>query len=390
MSKVLVLGGYGVFGTRIARRLALFDGCEVFVGGRDLRKAVGLCCDINKVNPNYHAVPVQVDTEKLKDLTQLIKQNDINTVIHTAGPFLPNNYSVARAIIEAGCHYIDIADNRNFVCNFDELDELAKKKSVICISGASSVPGISSAIVTESLPLFECIDKIDIGINPGNQTPRGEATIASILSYCGKDIKVFKDGKQSVVKGWRDTMSIKFPPPIGYRYVSNCDVPDLQIFPTYFNCKTVTFQAGLELSILHFATSFFSVLVQSGLISNMATYASPLKTLSELFLPFGSTTGAMFVIITGKDKKQNTVVRKIFLCADGGRDPYGTRLSPGPEIPCTPAVILAGNIAKAAASGDKLPYRTGAYACMSLFMTNEVMQSLHLACSSSSVWLVNE
>src|SRR5262245_34951939 len=37
--KVLIVGGYGVFGGRLAR-LLLADGCEVWVAGRDLGKAL--------------------------------------------------------------------------------------------------------------------------------------------------------------------------------------------------------------------------------------------------------------------------------------------------------------------------------------------------------------
>lgn len=36
--KVLILGGYGVFGRRLAR-LLMQDGVEVIVAGRDLKKA---------------------------------------------------------------------------------------------------------------------------------------------------------------------------------------------------------------------------------------------------------------------------------------------------------------------------------------------------------------
>ena len=53
----------------------------------------------------------------------------------------------ARAAIEAGMHYADLADARAFVCGIGELDEAARAAGVLVCGGASSVPALAGAAI---------------------------------------------------------------------------------------------------------------------------------------------------------------------------------------------------------------------------------------------------
>ena len=340
--KVLVLGGYGTFGSRIARRLAITEGCSVIVGGRNTQSAEKYARELSLLSKRINNIDVTTavfDAHNANMLKQVIQENSINCVVHTAGPFQNHdNYKIAKCIIENGSHYIDIADARRYICDFKQtLDGLAKQHNVVAVTGASSVPAISSAVLDhmidkihhenpmivrdilapdlnhcdkrdtmEDLPvvsdqptkLYLQLHHIDIGINPGNQTPRGIATVASILSYCGKPIAGWKNGTETMICGWQDVVSRAYPLPYTpQRYIASCDVPDIELFPVKYNSPSVSFKAGLELSFLTLSTFLLSKLVQVGLISNLANYASPLAKLSELLKPFGSTCGAMHVEI---------------------------------------------------------------------------------------------
>ncbi len=93
---------------------------------------------------------------------------------------------------------------------------------MVVISGASSVPGLSSAAVDKYKEEFQDIKKIEHYINPGNQTPRGLyflflfpllshplylglATIKSVLEYCGKPVKEMINGSWVTTTGWQDS-----------------------------------------------------------------------------------------------------------------------------------------------------------------------------------------
>jgi len=109
-------------------------------------------------------------------LAARLRELAVNTLIHTAGPFQAQKYTVAKAAIEAGCHYIDLADAREFVSGIESLDSAARERGVTVVSGASSVPALSSAVIDRYLPRFKRLDSIEFGISSGGRAP-GLATV---------------------------------------------------------------------------------------------------------------------------------------------------------------------------------------------------------------------
>src|SRR5690606_6736482 len=94
---------------------------------------------------------------------------DADLLIHTAGPFQGRDYAVARAALAAGMHYIDLADGRAFVAGFDTLDAEARRAQRRAVTGASSVPGLSAAVVAAHLHRFSRLELVDAAISPGNR-----------------------------------------------------------------------------------------------------------------------------------------------------------------------------------------------------------------------------
>ena len=67
-------------------------------------------------------------------------------LINATGPYQEQDYSLARACIAAGVHYLDLADARAFVTGIGVLDAEARSAGVLAVSGASTVPGLSGAV----------------------------------------------------------------------------------------------------------------------------------------------------------------------------------------------------------------------------------------------------
>ena len=167
-------------------------------------------------------------------------------VIHTAGPYQGQDYRVARACIEARCHYIDLADGRDFVRGFGSLDDDAKRNDLLLVSGASTLPGLSSVVIDSLRGEFKTIRKIEISIAPAHQTPRGASTVAAVLSYCGRPFQVLVDGQWVTKHGWHDLRRYRYPE-FGTRLGGACDVPDLGLLPDYIEgVEIVTFHAALS------------------------------------------------------------------------------------------------------------------------------------------------
>jgi saccharopine dehydrogenase-like NADP-dependent oxidoreductase len=176
-------------------------------------------------------------------------------VIHAAGPFQKTDYRVARACLECGSHYLDLADAREFVAGIGALHEAALDRNLVVVSGVSSTPAITCAMIEALRGEFSEIDEIQTALSPGNQNPRGASTVGAVLSYLGKTIRVWQDGRWIERPGWGDPRRLEFPPPVGKRRVHNCDVPELELFPVYFGARTVRFYAGLELGLLNYLLS---------------------------------------------------------------------------------------------------------------------------------------
>ena len=358
--RILILGAYGIFGQRIARRLAKLNNMHLILAGRHLDKAASLQSALIAEHVPAQIDIVQCDVGNSDSLAMAIHTSQCQLVINTCGPFQTRDYTCPSTVIKNRVHYVDLADARDYVCGFAKLDTLAKRYGVLALTGASSVPALSSAIVDSMLPRYQNLQMIDVGINPGNQTPRGIATVRSILSYCGKPFLAWQGGKWQTIIGWQGLRRRYYPAPMGTRWLSHCDIPDLNLFQRYYpGVKTIRFQAGLELGLLHLGTWFLSLLTHWGLIDSVARYAARLKMLSETFYRFGSTIGGMHVECQGIDQHQQWIRRTWYLIAQDGD---------GPQVPCTAAVILARKFQAKAFT------QTGAYACMGFIRKTEFDQ----------------
>ena len=293
-------------------------------------------------------------------------------VIHTAGPYQGQDYRVAKACIQAGSHYIDLADGRDFVERFNLLHDEAKRAGLLLVSGASTLPGISSVVIDSLRAEFESIRKIEISIAPAHQTPRGRSTIAAVLSYCGIPFEVMVDGEWVTKYGWQDLRRHRYPD-FGLRFSGACDVPDLGLLPNYVaGVSTVTFHAALEAKWEQLALWKMGWLTRTGIIKNWDRFIPMFQKISDRLIGLGSDTGGMHIKMSGTslDSKPKSATWDLV-----------ARQNHGPEIPCSPALILARKLA-----AEQITTR-GALPCLGLFSMIDLENEL----SSFDVsWRISE
>lgn len=352
IKRVLIIGGYGNFGSVITRRLAGEDNLQVIIAGRSKEKADGLADETGG-----EAVALDIND----GLTSALSTIKPDIVIHTSGPFQAQGYDVAKACIAQGCHYIDLADGRGFVEGIAELDEQAKGKGVTIISGASSVPCLTSALIDHYKAEFQTLETLDYGITTAQKTARGLATTAAILTYTGKPCPTLIDGQMTDIYGWQGLRVRKYPE-LGWRLLGNCDVPDLALFPKrYPELRTVRFYAGLEISFVHITLWAISWLVRIGLIKRLEKAAPLLLKTSYMFDWLGSANSAFHMELSGKGTDGGEKTIKFELIARSGDGPY---------IPCMPAILMAKKLAADEVSD------AGAFPCMGLITRDEYLGAL--------------
>ncbi|SDX18931.1 Saccharopine dehydrogenase NADP binding domain-containing protein [Ruegeria halocynthiae] len=310
--KVVIIGGYGVFGSLTARLLAR-DGHQLWLAGRHPKKGRALAQDLR-------AQTLKLDIGKAPEALFKVKPD---VVIDAAGPFQhygDDPLKVPRLCIANGCHYLDLSDSAQFTKGITALNNEAIAAGVFALSGASSVPGLSSCIVADLLKGLDEVDLIDIAILPGNRAPRGMSVIKSIVSGVGRPYQVWRNGAWQKAVGWTDRKLYELKPDLtraGY----SVDVPDIALLPEQTGARSVMFRAGLELSVMNWALHLLAKLRQYGRFELPDMAYSALWVLSKALYPFGSDRGGMQVSVSGKLGDQN-LTRKWRLIAEKGHGPF--------------------------------------------------------------------
>lgn len=320
---IVILGGTGVFGSRLARLLCR-DGHRVVIAVRGVADAEGLAAEIG-------AEALQVD--RAGDLAPLF-QTGADWVIDAAGPFHAygkDPYQLPRACIRAGVSYMDLSDNTEFCLGISALDAEAHAAGVAILSGVSSVPALSSAAVAALSDGMDRIEMIDSAILPGNRAPRGRSVIRSILDQVGRPVPIAVAGRTEAARGWSDARAYDLPDGVRRRGWM-IGVPDLAVFPDHFGAKTVSFRAGLELSVMNRGLAALSwIRARMPLPVPMGV----VRFCARLLAPFGSDRGGMAVEVTGP--KDGAWIRwRWRLLAEAGD---------GPFVPAIPARAVLRNAA---------------------------------------------
>lgn len=333
--KIVVLGGTGVFGERLVE-LLIRDAHDVTIAARGIEAA-------RKRAEQLGAQAIFCD--RTKDISPLFAQG-AKVIIDAAGPFQAyqgDPYALARACIENGVHYLDISDDAAFCAGIAQLDAAAKAANVVVLSGVSSVPALSSTVVGEIAQGMQ-IDTIDSAILPGNRAPRGRSVVASIMGQAGETRHITTAGQSREMRAWSNPRTYDLPNRIS-RAAWQIEVPDQRLFPAFFEARTVTFRAGLELAVMNWGLAVFSWLRARLGFGVSGWMVSLVLWLAKALWLFGSDRGGMVVEVAGERDNAPRLARWALLAQSGD----------GPFIPAVPARALCRDF-------DRLS--TGARPCL--------------------------
>ena len=127
--RVLVLGGTGVFGSRLCRLLAGDPRIALTIAARSRSEVDALAAELGIAGLAF---------DWRRDLDRVLAGGVHDVVVHVAGPFQGQDYAVAELCIRHRVHYVDLADDAAFVCGIERLDAVAKAAGVLVCAGAST------------------------------------------------------------------------------------------------------------------------------------------------------------------------------------------------------------------------------------------------------------
>lgn len=334
---VLVVGGYGVFGGRLVRLLRHESDIRVLVAGRSLGAARRFC-------RRHGGKPLRFDRQG--DLAAQLSVLKPDVIVDAAGPFQAygrDPYRLARAALAVGAHYLDLADDAAFVAGIEVLDAAAKAANRTVLSGMSSVPAISSAVVERLRRGLGRVEFIETVILPGNRAPRGLSVVRAIADQAGRPLRLWQGGVWRERPGWSGLTRYRLEAAgrqLDDRDASFIGAPDLALFPARYGARTVQFRAGLELGLLHHGLALLAWLPRLGLLRSLAPLARPLRGLAALLWPFGQDRGGMEVVVIGENAARRGERRQWTLIVEAGD---------GPFIPALPAYCWLAHRARGAA-----------------------------------------
>ena len=323
--KILIVGGYGIFGGRIVALLEDDPRLTLFIAGRSLERASVFVA--SRANAKARLQPFAFDRNA--DVGAQLSVTRPNIVVDASGPFQSygmDRYRIVEACLAHGASYLDLADGSDFVAGIGAFDERAKVAGLFVLSGVSSFPVLKAAAVRRLSTGMATLTSIRGGIAPSPFAVVGENVIRAIAGYAGRPIRRKCEGAIGTSYPFTEHMRYTIAPPgrvpLRNRLFSLVDVPDLVALPALWpDVRDVWMGAGPVPEVLHRVLSGLAWLTRCGLIPTLSPFAW-LMHLATNHLRWGEHRGGMFVEIEGADRNGATRRRSWHLIADGDDGPF--------------------------------------------------------------------
>jgi hypothetical protein len=323
---VLILGGYGTFGGRLARLLADEPRLTLIVAGRSLQQAEAFCA---ACPARATLMPAIFDREGDVDAQLGALAPDI--IVDASGPFqgYADPYALVRAALARGMDYLDLADGSDFVKGIAQFDAAARERGVFALSGVSSFPVLTAAVTRRLSRGLARVDSITGGIAPSPYAGVGQNVIRAIAGYAGKPVRLIRDAKPAIGYGLAESLRYTVAPPgrVPLRNIrfSLVDVPDLQVLPDVWpGLRSVWMGAGPVPEFLHRLLNACAFAVRLKLVPSLSPLARTMHRAINV-LRWGEHRGGMFVAIEGPiqgaDKEGTSIERSWHLLAEGDDGP---------------------------------------------------------------------
>jgi hypothetical protein len=341
--RILIVGGYGTFGGSLVELLEDDARLTLLIAGRSLEQAQTYCA--KRTSSLATLVPTVFD--RIKSDAKALAALRAMLVVDASGPFQAygdQRYSLIERCIECGVNYLDLADGSEFVSGVARFDEAARAAGVYVLSGVSSFPVLTAAVVRRLTGDVARITSIRGGIAPSPYAGVGLNVIRAIASYAGQPIPLKRAGR--MVTGYPITESMRFviavPGQIPLKNIrfSLVDVPDLRALAEIWpETGEIWMGAGPVPAVLHWLLTGFAWVVRLRLMPSLSWMTSAIYFVTN-HVRWGEHRGGMFVEVRGQAADGSKIRREWHLLAEGKDGP----LIPSMAVEAIVRKSLAGNV----------------------------------------------
>jgi saccharopine dehydrogenase-like NADP-dependent oxidoreductase len=208
--RVLIVGGYGTFGRRLVHRLSADPRLTLLVAGRSRTAAEAFVAG-KQAPPSGAARLEAVVFDRTGHTAAELAALKPGLVIDAAGPFQDapghsapadaSRYRLVESAIAQRVPYLDIADATPFVAGISQFHASALAAGIPVISGLSTFPALSSAVVRHLARELAAVDRIEIGIAPSPKAGIGRNVVEAIARTAGQPVALVRQGRAATALG---------------------------------------------------------------------------------------------------------------------------------------------------------------------------------------------
>ncbi len=228
--QVLILGGRGRIGSKVALDIVDHTEAEVTITGRSPAT--------KPLDGRLQFLLLDLaEDDKLRAAI-----SNSNIVVHCAGPFHYRDAKVLKYCIEHGVNYLDVSDHRSFTIKALKYHKDAVAAGVTAIVNTGIFPGISNSMVRHNIEQFDTAETIHLSYLVAGSGGAGITVMRTTFLGLQNPFDAWIDGQWQVVKPYSQREAVEFPKPYGRSGVYWFDMPETftlpKAFPTIKNVIT--------------------------------------------------------------------------------------------------------------------------------------------------------
>jgi saccharopine dehydrogenase-like NADP-dependent oxidoreductase len=239
MADILIAGGYGEVGRRVAADLVPRHRGRVVLAGRNPAQAARLC---SALGPDVRTRALDVrDPASVREALR-----GVGTVVSCIDQ--PERHLLHGAI-DAGIAYTDVTPHLMSLRAPGMLEELhaaARRTGARVIAAAGIVPGISSVMARAGADRVGTVERVETALLLSAGDEFGPAALTYILEEMSCPFPVLTDGRIREAVPLTEYALIGFDPPIGDRRAWLFPFSDQVFYPATLGARTVRTRLALD------------------------------------------------------------------------------------------------------------------------------------------------
>jgi saccharopine dehydrogenase-like NADP-dependent oxidoreductase len=238
-SGVLIVGGYGVVGQRIAAELAPEYPGHVVIAGRNETRAHEVA---NMIGHGARGRKIDITTST--SIADALR--GIEVVVSCIDQ--PNR-KLLWAAIERGLRYTDITPHLTELgrgSRLYEIEAASIKSGAKIVLGTGIVPGISNVIVRSLVDKLGGADEIETALLLDARDTKGPASLDYFLQELSMPFDVWIQGRDVPTGAFTNPKLVEFPQPIGTQLAYLFPFSDQVLYPRTLGVKTVTTRLAIS------------------------------------------------------------------------------------------------------------------------------------------------